>query len=257
MANSLIKRAARIIRLAAYDFKSAYAGSVLGIVWAVAEPLVTVAVYWFVYAVAFGGGDVDGVPYYLWLSVGIAPWFFISNGIRSIASSLGDYSYLLKKTVFNPEILPMVRAVSAMFSHMIFMAVVVVLCIAEGISLAALQYLILIFLLAWVFIYSVGRILAPLCVFCKDIRNVLAVVFNIGFWLTPVFWSTENLSRTVGKLVWFNPAAVIVEGYRNALLFGEIIEVEKIGYMVVLCVVLLVVGGMADKRMLPDLSDKL
>ncbi|MBQ3573368.1 MAG: ABC transporter permease, partial [Clostridia bacterium] len=68
--DKILKRWSLILRLSLNDFKSKYSGSAVGALWAIAEPLATVLIYWFVYTVAVGGG-VDDTPYYLWLSVGI------------------------------------------------------------------------------------------------------------------------------------------------------------------------------------------
>ena len=61
-----------LLSLAKNDFKAKYAGSALGTIWAFTNPVITVLIYWFVFQVAFGNGDVGDVPYVLWLVSGIA-----------------------------------------------------------------------------------------------------------------------------------------------------------------------------------------
>lgn len=245
-----------IISLAVNDFKAVYAGSVLGSVWAVAEPLVTVAVYWFVYTVALRGADIDGMPYYIWLSAGLAAWFFVSNGLRVTASAFRDYSYMVKKLCFDTSILPSVRAVSALLSHALFVGIVLLLCAIEGteISLPALAAALV---FAIIFVYALGRILALLCGLYKDVQNVTAVVLNIGFWLTPVFWQAEALCGNAARLVYLNPAAVIVRAYRSALLYGEFTEPKAMLYLSAVCAVLLGLGCLLEKLILPDIADRL
>ena len=68
-----------VLKLAKNDFKTKYAGSYLGIVWAFVQPIVTVLVYWFVFSVGFKAGTGDlGVPFVLYLVAGIVPWFFVA-----------------------------------------------------------------------------------------------------------------------------------------------------------------------------------
>ena len=245
-----------IVSLAVNDFKAVYAGSVLGSVWAVAEPLVTLAIYWFVYTVALKGADIDGMPYYIWLSVGLAAWFFVSNGLRMTASAFYDYSYIVKKLCFDTSILPSVRVVSALLSHALFVGVVIVLCMVEGTKIN-LPALLAALVFAIIFVYALGRILALLCGHFKDAQNVTAVVLNIAFWLTPVFWQAEALNENAVRLLYLNPVAVIVEAYRRALLYGEFTETRAMLYLLAVCAVLLGLGSLLEKIILPDIADRL
>lgn len=68
-----------ITSLATNDFKMKYAGSYLGIVWAFIQPIVTILVYWAVFQVGFRSGQVEKVPFILWLMSGLIPWFFITK----------------------------------------------------------------------------------------------------------------------------------------------------------------------------------
>lgn len=63
--------------LSVNDFKTKYAGSYLGVIWAFVQPVVTVLIYWFVFEVGFRSGSVHSVPFILWLVAGIVPWFFL------------------------------------------------------------------------------------------------------------------------------------------------------------------------------------
>ncbi len=251
-----IEKAAGILRLAANDFKSKYAGSALGSLWAAAEPLVTVAVYWFVYTVALGQGGFDGVPYYLWLSVGLAPWFFISDGIRGVTSVFRDYSFLVKKLRFNTATLPYVRTGSALISHLIFLCIVLVVCAAGKTGFAGFWFLIPM-LFCIIFVYAVGRIAALLCARFKDTQNIVSILINIGFWLTPVFWNGSGISDTAARWLRLNPAAVIVEGYRSAILSGEAMSVQDIAYLSAVCLILGVLGAVYQKAALPTVADRL
>lgn len=249
-------RAVRVFSLAAYDFKGAYAGSLLGSLWAIAEPLVTVLVYWFVYAVAFGGDNINGIPYYLWLSAGIVPWFFISNGVRAVAASYRDYSYLIKKVNVDNSILPKVRTLSAFFSHLIFFVLVIIFCIFAG-AKCNLLYVLLPMVLSVALVFGVGRILALLCGIYKDVLSLTGVILNIGFWITPIFWSADAVSGSLRGIVYLNPATILVNGYRNALLFGKMMDIREFCGVALLCMVLIILGRVAEKKILPDITDRL
>lgn len=253
--NKYVVRFSMTARLAFNDFKSKYAGSFFGTLWAAAEPFITVLVYWFVYTIAVGSGEIHGIPYYLWLSAGIAPWFFISNGLRGVTAVFRDYSFLVKKMRFDKGLLPSVRAVSALISHLIFLALVFVLCVINGLSKIGIIYASIGILTAYIFVSTLGGILALACARFKDISNILNVILNIGFWLTPIFWDSDNLSGS--PIIRFNPAAAIVREYRAALLYGSLPDPRDIIYSAVFCLVLIIIGRLCMRRFLPDTADRL
>ena len=114
----LISNKKIIITLSINDFKSKFSGSYFGIFWAFMQPIVTVLIYVFVFQIGFKAAPLDNnFPYVLWLIAGIVPWFFISESINLASSSLIDYNYLVKKVVFNIDILPLVKINSAWFVH--------------------------------------------------------------------------------------------------------------------------------------------
>ena len=114
-----------VFNLAKNDFKSKFAGSYLGIVWAFVQPVVTVLVYWFVFehALHAGGQSTKAgltVPFVVWLVAGMVPWFYHSDTVIGGTNVLLEYSYLVKKVVFNISTLPVVKAISALFVNLFF-----------------------------------------------------------------------------------------------------------------------------------------
>ena len=131
-----------VAKLAKNDFKTRYAGSYLGIVWAFIQPVITILVYWFVFSVGFRSGTGDlGVPFVLYLVAGIVPWFFFQDALNGGTNALMEYNYLVKKVVFKISVLPIVKMISALFVHAFFVVFSLVLCSLYGYtpSLATLQ----------------------------------------------------------------------------------------------------------------------
>jgi teichoic acid transport system permease protein len=121
-----------IWKLAKNDFKNRYSGSYLGRLWAFTQPVVTVLLYWFVFGYIMMPDKKElltsGVeaPYVLWLTAGLVPWFYFSEAISNGTTSLLEYSYLVKKVVFNINIIPIVKTVAALFLHAFFVACMLV-----------------------------------------------------------------------------------------------------------------------------------
>ncbi len=250
-----------LLSLAKNDFKSKYAGSALGIIWAFVSPVITILIYWFVFQVAFGNSDVAGVPYVLWLVSGIIPWFFISEAWGGATGVLIDYSYLVKKVVFRIEILPAVRIVSAFFVHLFFLFLLFVVTFVCGQAPSWLHFQVIYYMVAALALtLALGRITSTLTVFARDTNNVVGVLVQFGFWITPLFWNINDLANpTLEFILKFNPFYYITEGYRETFVYGigfwesPLLTV----YFWVVVGVLLIVGNTLFKKLRPHLADLL
>ena len=219
----LFKETAKlIIRLAKNDFKTKYAGSYLGIIWAFVQPVVTVLVYWFVFS-KLRSGQVREVPFILWLVAGLVPWFYFSECLNSGCNALIEYSYLVKKVVFRIEVLPVVKMISALFVHMFFVLVVLVLYIALGYPpgpevVQIVYYSFCMFCLC----LGLSYLNCAITVFFRDLSQIINIFLQVGVWMTPIMWNFNdfNLSPVLRRIFMMNPMYYIVEGYRGALIDG-------------------------------------
>lgn len=81
LPGEIYKNRKLVFSLAKNDFKTKYAGSYFGTIWAFIQPIVTICVYWFVFGLALRNGSDKGVPFVLWLIAGLIPWFFFQEGL--------------------------------------------------------------------------------------------------------------------------------------------------------------------------------
>ena len=114
------------------DFRNKYAGSLMGITWAFIQPLMTIIIYWFIFQVGFKSQPVANYPFILWLVSGLIPWFFVSECVISVTSSLVEYSYLVKKILFNINILPLIRVVSCFFVQVFLVVITIIIFMLFG-----------------------------------------------------------------------------------------------------------------------------
>ena len=213
-----------VAKLAKNDFKTRYAGSYLGIVWAFIQPVITILVYWFVFSVGFRSGTGNlGVPFVLYLVAGIVPWFFFQDALIGGTNSLLEYNYLVKKVVFNISVLPVVKIISAMFVHAFFVLFTIILYAAYG-KFPDFYYLQIIYYSVCVFILVLGLSYATsaIVIFFRDLTQIINIVLQVGVWLTPIMWIVEA-SPLMGhpvimKILKLNPMYYIVSGYRDALI---------------------------------------
>ena len=75
-----------LLSLSTKDFHRKYSGTFFGIFWAVAQPLLTIVVYWVAFQYGFKSADVDGIPYAVWFICGIVPWLFVAESFSSASN---------------------------------------------------------------------------------------------------------------------------------------------------------------------------
>lgn len=212
-----------IYKLAKNDFRTKFAGSYLGIIWAFIQPIVTVLVYWFVFEVGFRADQGSlTVPFVLYLVAGIVPWFFFQDALVGGTNSLLEYSYLVKKVVFNISVLPVVKLISALFVHLFFVAFIAVLYCCYG-KWPDLYYLQLIYYSGGLFLLVLGLSYATCAVviFFRDLSQMINIALQIGVWLTPIMWIAEDMLAAyplIFRILKLNPVYYVVTGYRDAFI---------------------------------------
>lgn len=244
------------------DFKTKYAGSYLGIVWAFVQPVVTIMVYWFVFSVGLKAGDMSDYPFVLYLVSGIIPWFFFQDALNGGTNALIEYNYLVKKVVFKISTLPLVKVISAFFVHGFFVTFALVLCACYGYlpgwhTLQIIYYSGCTFLLVLGLVYATSAIV----IFFRDLTQIISIFLQVGVWLTPIMWDLQILANHpwVIKLFKLNPMYYIVSGYRDSMLghvwFWQ--HWEWTLYFWIVVVVLFAVGTVIFKRLKPHFADVL
>ena len=257
-----------IWKLAKNDFKTRYAGSYLGIIWAFVQPIITVVMYWFVFEIALPSravavkGDIE-IPYILWLIAGIVPWFFFSEALSNGTNALLEYNYLVKKVVFKISILPIIKIISALFVHafFIFFTLILFTCYGYYPDLYTLQ---IFYYSACMFIFVLGLcyITCSIIIFFRDLGQIISIALQVGIWATPILWNLNSMAANHPKLKFIfklNPMNYIVEGYRNALIdkiwFWETFYSTAYFWILTLCV--FACGAIIFKRLKVHFADTL
>ena len=209
-----------IWKLAKNDFKKRYAGSYMGAVWAMAQPVVTVAMYYVVFDVIMkGGGRGDSdVPFVLFLTAGLVPWFFFSEALNNGTNAMLEYNYLVKKVVFKISVLPIIKIIAATFIHAFFVCILLVVAAIYGYyptvyTLQIFYYSVCLFILVLALCYSTCAIV----VFFRDLSQIINIGLQIGMWATPILWDLGTINQKWVPIVKINPMVYIVNGYRSAI----------------------------------------
>lgn len=171
-----------IVNLAKNDFKQKYISSYLGVIWGFIQPLVTIAVYWFVFQVGLRQGSVGEVPFILWFISGIIPWFFFTDALSSCTNVFMEYSYLVKKVVFKIETLPVIKILSVLFVQGFFILFLIGVSSVYGYypDLYTLQVIYYLFAMI-VLVYSVTIFTSAVVLFFRDLSQIITIIVNVGF----------------------------------------------------------------------------
>lgn len=205
-----------LLNLSLQDFKRRFAGSYFGMLWGFVNPILTMTVYWLVFQFGFRTGDVGEVPFVLWFMCGIVPWLFFSEGLSSASNSFLEYSYLVKKVLFNVNILPLVKILSCMLTHFFFIGLVGLVCCFLGYYPSIYWLQIPYYLLCAVsLLFAIALIFASVIVFFRDLNQIIGIILLIGMWGTPIAWNLSVFPESAHIFFKMNPIYYIVEGYRD------------------------------------------
>ena len=223
--------------------------------------------YWIVFDVVFDtrsqmvASGVE-VPYVLFLTAGLVPWFYFSEGITNGTNALLEYSYLVKKVVFKISILPIIKLVAATFIHAFFVGVLLIIAMMYGYmpNLYTLQIFYYSFCL-FVLMLAMSYCTCAIVVFFRDLAQIINIGLQVGMWATPILWNIGMLENYPKLRVLFklNPLTYIVNGYRSAI-YEESWFFEHFyssTYFWIFTVTLFCVGSLIFKRLKVHFADVL
>ncbi len=222
----IIKKRRLIWDLAKADFRKRFVGSYFGVVWMFVQPLVTVLIYFFIFQVGFKSvPPVPGVPYVLWLIPGIVPWFFYNEALNCVTNCLQEYNYLVKKVVFQVEILPLIKLISCLMVHGFFVLIMLVVFGCYGrMPLATWFQIVYYSFAASMLALAFGYFTSAVNVFFKDMVQIVSISLQFGMWLTPIMYDADMFAGQapwVIPLLKLNPFYYIAAGYRDSMLTGS------------------------------------
>jgi lipopolysaccharide transport system permease protein len=231
------------------DLSQRYKGSFLGLVWSVLNPLLMLLIYTFVFSIVFKARwrlSAESEPlgeFAITMFASLIPFYLFSETVnRSPTLVVSNLNYV-KKVVFPLEILPVVSTGAALVNSMINLAILLTASllvlgkIPATIIFIPLIYITLLFLslgLSW-FLASWG-------VYVRDVGQVVAIVVQVLFFITPIFYPAESVPERFRFIALFNPLTMIVEDFRKLLLWGEFFPLREWFFWTIASVLIAVSG---------------
>ena len=208
------------------DLRAKYKGSVLGLAWSLAHPVVLMLVYLLVFSVLLSIQTADYEHYWLFLLAGLPIWVFFATSLQSSARSLLENANLIRKVRFR-QLVPLSMVATQLVGFAVMLAIVVVLSLVYLPEARDTVWLALpLAVLAVGLVAGLSLAVASLNAVYRDVEHLVAALLLPWFFLTPVLYSLESIPgvrdhpRLVGLIHWGNPPphAAIEAGPRSALL---------------------------------------
>ena len=222
--------------------------------------------YWIVFDVVFNtrsqmiASGVE-VPYVLYLTAGLVPWFYFSEAITNGTNALLEYSYLVKKVVFKISILPIIKLIAATFIHIFFICILLIVSTCYGYypNVYTIQILYYSFCM-FVFVLALCYSSCAIVVFFRDLGQIINILLQVGMWATPILWDI-NMIHDERLIILFklNPLVYIVNGFRSSI-YEETWFFEHFyssTYFWIITVTLFLIGSLIFKRLKVHFADVL
>jgi lipopolysaccharide transport system permease protein len=236
------------------DVQAKYRGSLLGVVWTLANPVLLMAVYLLVFSVLWKTTFTSGGHYALFLLVGLSAWIFFSTSVQAASRSMLDNANLIRKTRFPRQLVPLSIVATHLVSFAVMLGGLLVLNFALLPRVRATEWLAIPIAVGVVAIASgLALAIASLDVLFRDIEFLVAALLLPLFFLTPVLYplSSPELSshpKLVALIHWGNPLAPAIQALRAPLFYGVLPRAADVIYLVVASLVTLALGAFVFTR---------
>jgi len=217
-----------ILQLVKRDIAARYQGALIGASWSLIFPLLSLAVYGFVFGVILKPrwpGVEDSLQFTLILFSGLLVFNFFSECLSRAPSLMVANANFVKKVVFPIDILIWVPIVAALYHLMLGIIAWLLLClvVGQGISWTFLLFPFAIIPLVFI-VAGFSWFLSALGVYVRDVAQVIGVSMQLLLYLGPIIYPREALPKDFRWVMLINPLTVPVEQFRNVVNFGASLD---------------------------------
>jgi lipopolysaccharide transport system permease protein len=243
------------------EFELRYQASLMGPFSLLIQPIFSILVFAFVFTNVMKArlpGLQQEYAYSIYLCSGFIAWSLCAELIQRMSSLFLDYASVIKKISFPKFVLPFVVSFGALVNFFfILLAFFCFLIVVKGWPGAAVIFLIPILVVQCMFCIAVGLILAVLNVFFRDVGQLLPVVMQLLFWLTPIVYPIEILPDYARRIIEMNPFTVIVSAYHSIFLYNRVENGLSLSIVAAASLLLLYLARSFAGRKMAELVDEL
>lgn len=238
--------------LAVRDIEMRYKHTLLGLYWAIINPLLTTAIFTFVFGVIFHASS-GATPYVVFLVTGLTFWNLFANGVTSATSSVTGSAALLAKVYFPRLVLPTAAVLARLidFGFSFFVVAIFILIYRTPVHWTAI-WIVPILGLQILFTLGIGYLVASVNVLYRDTSQLMSLALMIWMWLTPIAYAFEKIpARLRDVYLLINPLGAMVLAERDLLFTGHLINLPSLWVATAWACFALVLGLIIFKRIEP------
>jgi lipopolysaccharide transport system permease protein len=244
-----------LLTLSIHRIKVRYKQSVLGVFWAILQPLSMMLIFTFIFSL-IARMPSDGAPYAIFAYTALLPWNYFSTAVSNATNSLVSHSQFVTKVYFPREILPITYVVVALFDFLVASTLLAGLMIYYHVSLTInVLYTVPIILVVSCFALAMSFLLSATQVRFRDIGVAVPLLLQVWLFATPVIYPLSAVPSRWRPFYVLNPMVGVVEGFRQVILRGAAPETRPLLFSAVISVILLVASYLYFKRVEATMAD--
>ncbi len=211
------------------DIQVRYKQTVLGAAWAVAQPLAFILILSGIKSAIFGESSSEGAPHLIFLYCAMVPWMFFQSSLNFATTSVSGNMNLVKKIYFPREIFPASSILACTVDFVIASAIFIGMMLYYSIPFrSTLLWIPVLFLVEVFFVLGVGLFVAASNVFYRDIKYIVPLTVQLLMFASPVIYSIDRVPAEMRPWYMLNPLAVIIDGFRRAIIHGTAPDVKAL-----------------------------
>lgn len=244
-----------LMLLSLRGIKTKYAQSIIGVGWAVIQPVMTTLVFTIVFG-RLARVSSDGIPYFLFSLVAMVPWTYFAGTLNESSNSLIANANMISKVYFPRIVLPLSSAISRSIDFIIGFALMMIFILIYGYTpgwtIVLFPLLLVILLMASL---GLGMILSAMAVQYRDVKHAMTFMVQLLLYAAPVVYPTSNVPPGFQTLYALNPMVGVIEGFRSIFLQNQPFPVTWVLQGAFVALVLFVFGSLYFRRMERKFAD--
>ena len=230
------------------DLQIRYAGTWLGYLWTLLDPLAMAFIYWLVFTQIIGAKNIGEQPYILFLLTGILSWTWFNGSVTDSARSLVVESKMVR-SISIPRYLWVIKSIGAKGTEFLlaFPILIIITLITQASVNLEIFWIVFAIILQFLLLSGIGLILAPLTVLARDTSNLLRILLRMMFYLTPIIYGISDIPEKYQILSYFNPMTGIISMYRAGF-WAEPNLVTAVIFSTIISVSIFIIGVVFFKR---------
>ena len=241
--------------LTAHRIKVRYKQSILGISWAIIQPVSMMLIFTAVFSL-IARMPSDGAPYAIFAYVALIPWNAFSTSVANATGGLVGHSQLVNKVYFPREILPITYVLAALVDFLIASIVLAGLMVYYHVPLTLTAiYVIPIIAVLTLFSLSIALLFSATQVRFRDIGMAMPLVLQLWMFATPIVYPLSAVPTRLRSAYLLNPLVGVIENFRQVVLYANAPDFGLLGRSAIVSAILLIVSYSYFKRVETTMAD--